>query len=94
MAQRALPPLEAMLADIQAKKDEMSRRYVKSERHTIQVDYITYCDEIAGFIGCLPRFWDTYWEDPEVRRDAASTREPAARGVLTRAASASALVYA
>ena len=58
-----------MLADIQAKKDEMSRRYVKSERHTIQVDYITYCDEIADIIGCSPRFWDTYWEDQEVRRD-------------------------
>jgi len=28
------------------------QRYKRSPRHTIQVDYVTYMDELAGKVGC------------------------------------------
>ena len=41
-----------MFADIEQKKTEMAERYVDSTRHTIQVEYIQFMDEIAVEIGC------------------------------------------
>ncbi|KAJ3329983.1 Cyclopentanone 1,2-monooxygenase (CPMO) [Blyttiomyces sp. JEL0837] len=31
--------------------------YTPRERHTIQVDYVTYMDEIAELVGCKPDLW-------------------------------------
>jgi hypothetical protein len=56
-----------MQADVAAKKAEMRARYVASERHTVQVDYIPYCDELAALIGCKPRLLPLLLRDPEVR---------------------------
>jgi len=70
-SQAKLPSANAMMKDINDKKAEMKKRYKASERHTIQVDYITYSDEIADLIGCKPRFWNLFFRDPEVRAAAA-----------------------
>ncbi|CAB3398668.1 unnamed protein product [Caenorhabditis bovis] len=71
-----LPTTELMIADIAKKKAEMKRRYFESIKHTIQVDYMTYMDEIAEIIGCLPpmakyfisypRFWMKLFMGPNV----------------------------
>ena len=45
-----------MWEDITAKDDAMKARYVESLRHTIQVDWIPYFDEIAELVGCKPNF--------------------------------------
>lgn len=39
-------------------------RYVTSQRHTIQVDYIDYMDEISEMVGVRPRFLRTLLTDP------------------------------
>uniref|UniRef100_A0A667ZC43 Flavin-containing monooxygenase n=1 Tax=Myripristis murdjan TaxID=586833 RepID=A0A667ZC43_9TELE len=49
-----LPSVAAMLKDVQCKQDTMAARYVTSQRHTIQVDYISYMDEIAELVGVKP----------------------------------------
>ncbi|XP_077987004.1 flavin-containing monooxygenase 5-like [Glandiceps talaboti] len=59
-----LPSKEVMMADIQAKKDAMATRYVKSQRHTIQVDYIEYMDEIANQIEVRPNLLRLFFSDP------------------------------
>jgi hypothetical protein len=38
----ALPAPDAMRADIAAERERMFRRYVRSARHTMQVDYDDY----------------------------------------------------
>jgi len=43
-----------MMTDIQSKVTEMKEKYVQTQRHTIQVDYIEYMDELAELNGCLP----------------------------------------
>ena len=43
-----------MWADIRGKADAMAARYVKTQRHTIQVDHIPFLDELAELIGCKP----------------------------------------
>uniref|UniRef100_UPI0037E91EB2 flavin-containing monooxygenase 5-like isoform X1 n=2 Tax=Semicossyphus pulcher TaxID=241346 RepID=UPI0037E91EB2 len=61
-----LPSEAAMIKDIQCKKDSMARRYVSSQRHTIQVDYISYMDEVAEQVGVRPSIPRLLLTDPRV----------------------------
>lgn len=45
-----LPSIKDMEEDIKKLQDEMTNRYVNSRRHTVQVDYMSYMDDI-GEIG-------------------------------------------
>ncbi|KAK3846159.1 MAG: flavin monooxygenase-like protein [Linnemannia gamsii] len=49
-----LPSEQEMDKGIVALKKYISTRYDDAPRHTIQVDYIPYCDNLAAKIGCLP----------------------------------------
>lgn len=49
-----LPNKDAMLKDIQDKRDVMSERFVQSARHTLEIDVIPFSDEIAAMVGCKP----------------------------------------
>ena len=49
-----LPSRVNMDADIDEKIQRMSQRYVASPRHTVQVDHMDYCNEIADQVGCRP----------------------------------------
>jgi dimethylaniline monooxygenase (N-oxide forming) len=50
-----LPSAEKMLADIKGKAEANARRYVKSPRHTIQVNHTEFMDELGDMIGCVCR---------------------------------------
>uniref|UniRef100_A0A8C3JJ47 Flavin-containing monooxygenase n=1 Tax=Calidris pygmaea TaxID=425635 RepID=A0A8C3JJ47_9CHAR len=52
-----LPPRHDMEADIE---------YVKSQRHTIQVDYIPYMDELACQVGVKPNLLALFLTDPKL----------------------------
>ena len=62
--QARLPPRYEMEAAVKKAKDDMSKRYIKSQRHTIQVDWITYMDAVAMEIGVKPDLWKLFWSDP------------------------------
>ncbi|ELU17934.1 hypothetical protein CAPTEDRAFT_222532 [Capitella teleta] len=49
-----LPSAAAMWRDIKGKQSAMKRRYVASQRHTVQVDFTPFMDELADLIGCRP----------------------------------------
>jgi dimethylaniline monooxygenase (N-oxide forming) len=49
-----LPTRVKMDEDIDEKVHQMSERYVASPRHTVQVDYVDYCNDIADQIDCRP----------------------------------------
>ncbi|OZC08567.1 Flavin-binding monooxygenase-like protein [Onchocerca flexuosa] len=57
-----LPFHGEMLADIKFKQAEIKKRYFKSNKHTVQVDYIKYMDEIAEQIGCKPNLKKIFTE--------------------------------
>uniref|UniRef100_A0A8B9Q198 Flavin-containing monooxygenase n=1 Tax=Apteryx owenii TaxID=8824 RepID=A0A8B9Q198_APTOW len=61
-----LPPRRDMEADINQKKEEMAKRYVRSQRHTIQVDYIPYMDELACQLGVKPNLLMLFLIDPRL----------------------------
>jgi dimethylaniline monooxygenase (N-oxide forming) len=50
-----LPSSLKMDKDIDEKVHQMSKRYVSSPRHTVQVDHVEYCNEIADQVGCRPK---------------------------------------
>lgn len=61
-----LPTLDGMQRDIKSKQEAMARRYVSSQRHTIQVDFINYMDEIADLVGVQPRISRLLLTDPRL----------------------------
>ncbi|KAM8931077.1 flavin-containing monooxygenase 5-like [Pelodytes ibericus] len=61
-----LPSKEDMLKDIAMKKKELESRYVASPRHTIQVDFMEYLDEIASQFGAKPSLLRFLVTDPKL----------------------------
>ncbi|XP_076307472.1 flavin-containing monooxygenase 5-like [Tachypleus tridentatus] len=59
-----LPPLEDMMTDIRQKTEFMTKRYFASPRHTIQVDWINYMDEIASLLKVKPNLPRLLVTDP------------------------------
>uniref|UniRef100_A0A8C3JJ05 Flavin-containing monooxygenase n=1 Tax=Calidris pygmaea TaxID=425635 RepID=A0A8C3JJ05_9CHAR len=57
-----LPPRHDMEADIEQKKEAMAKR----QRHTIQVDYIPYMDELACQVGVKPNLLALFLTDPKL----------------------------
>lgn len=59
-----LPKKNEMTQNVHDKLETMARRYVTSRRHTIQVDYVDYIEELAKMIGAdldMKKLWK---EDP------------------------------
>ncbi|XP_070532961.1 flavin-containing monooxygenase 5-like [Ptychodera flava] len=61
-----LPSQETMIIDINRRKEAAASRYVKSPRHTLQVDYIAYMDEIGTEIGVTPNFLRLFLTKPKL----------------------------
>ncbi|XP_051864834.1 flavin-containing monooxygenase 5-like isoform X2 [Pristis pectinata] len=61
-----LPTVPDMMSDIMQKKERMEKRYVKSRRHTIQVDFVPYADELAEQIGVKPDVMRLFLRDPRL----------------------------
>ncbi|KAJ8038917.1 Dimethylaniline monooxygenase [N-oxide-forming] 5 [Holothuria leucospilota] len=59
-----LPCKEKMYQDITDKKEAMVKRYVPSQRHTIQVDPVAYMDDVAIEFGVKPNFSKMLLSDP------------------------------
>lgn len=59
-----LPTKHEMEVDIQKKRDQNKERYAKSERHTIQVDYIPYMDEVNSLFGAKPNLLKMLFTNP------------------------------
>ncbi|XP_073331867.1 flavin-containing monooxygenase 5-like [Pagrus major] len=61
-----LPSMAAMQKDVQFKQKEMAERYVTSPRHTIQIDFVRYMDEIAKLVGVRPNILWLLLTDPRL----------------------------
>ncbi|UXI17483.1 Armadillo segment polarity protein [Sarcoptes scabiei] len=59
----SLPTRSYMEKDI-AEKLRFQSRFYQSERHTIQVDWVPFMEELANEIGCSPPLWKYLFEDP------------------------------
>ncbi|KAG8189373.1 hypothetical protein JTE90_021876 [Oedothorax gibbosus] len=59
-----LPTREEMEIDIQRKREANKKRYANSQRHTIQVDYIPYMDEICSLFGAKPNLFKIFFTNP------------------------------
>ena len=57
-----LPSREVMLQDMK-QKDKVQERYYESERHTIQVDWVDFMDDLAREIGVFPPIFKYLFTD-------------------------------
>ena len=63
-----LPDRQTMSAEIETKKQLIRQRYYNSDRHTIQVDWISFMDELAAQVGVKPPLLKYFFTDPELWR--------------------------
>ncbi|PAV85248.1 hypothetical protein WR25_01004 isoform B [Diploscapter pachys] len=59
-----IPNQVNMIKDIESKRRQMEREFVASRRHTIQVYYPSYMDELAELYGCKPKIFRRCFTDP------------------------------
>ncbi|KFM81852.1 Dimethylaniline monooxygenase [N-oxide-forming] 5, partial [Stegodyphus mimosarum] len=59
-----LPSEEEMMEDIRKKDKEMRKRYFGGPRHTIQMDWINFMDELAELAGVKPDLASMFFNDP------------------------------
>lgn len=59
-----LPSKDDMIFDIKKKKDDMLKRYYPGSKHTMQVDWVPFMDEIASQFGAKPNLWKYFFTDP------------------------------
>ncbi|ELT99535.1 hypothetical protein CAPTEDRAFT_219911 [Capitella teleta] len=63
---KLLPSREKMWEDIRKKEAAMAARFYASPRHTIQVDFIPFMDELADLLGCKPNLKQLWVTDPRL----------------------------
>lgn len=63
---KTLPSQSEMMAEITKAQEEIAKRYVDSQRHTIQGDYIQTMEEIAEFVGVKPNLLSLAFTDPKL----------------------------
>ncbi|KAM5256058.1 flavin-containing monooxygenase 5 [Ctenodactylus gundi] len=63
---KTLPSQSEMMAEITKSQEEMAKRYVESQRHTIQGDYIETMEDIAEMVGVRPNLLSLTFTDPKL----------------------------
>lgn len=59
----SLPSKEAMWKDIMADKEFRKWRFHEGEKHTVEVDWINYLDDIYSQFGAKPNLWWYFFTD-------------------------------
>lgn len=55
-----------MIKDIELKRNLMKQRFSQSERHTLQVDWVAFMEEIADIINVKPNLFKYLFTDPKL----------------------------
>ncbi|XP_072625594.1 flavin-containing monooxygenase 5 [Canis lupus baileyi] len=63
---KTLPSESEMKAEITKAQDKIDKRYVESQRHTIQGDYIDTMEELADLVGVRPNLLSLAFTDPKL----------------------------
>ncbi|XP_058992579.1 flavin-containing monooxygenase 5 isoform X1 [Mustela lutreola] len=63
---KTLPSQSEMNAEIARAQEEISKRYVESQRHTIQGDYVDTMEELADLVGVRPNLLSLAFTDPKL----------------------------
>lgn len=61
-----LPSVDQIRKEIAFKNEANAKRYVESTRHTVQVDWIPFMDELADLIGAKPNLLKMAITDPKL----------------------------
>ncbi|XP_006900388.1 PREDICTED: dimethylaniline monooxygenase [N-oxide-forming] 5 [Elephantulus edwardii] len=63
---KTLPSKNEMITEISKVQEEMEKRYVTSQRHTIQGDYMDTMEELAELVGVKPNLLSLAFTDPRL----------------------------
>lgn len=63
---KTLPSKSEMIREIAKFQENMAKRYVDSQRHTIQGDYIDTMEELADLVGVRPNLLSLAFSDPRL----------------------------
>ncbi|XP_024430260.2 flavin-containing monooxygenase 5 isoform X1 [Desmodus rotundus] len=63
---KTLPSQSEMIVEITKAREQIEKRYVESQRHTIQGDYIDTTEELADLVGVKPNLLYLAFTDPKL----------------------------
>ncbi|XP_004646243.1 dimethylaniline monooxygenase [N-oxide-forming] 5 [Octodon degus] len=63
---KTLPSKHEMMEEITKVQEKIEKRYVESQRHTIQGDYIATMEELADLVGVRPNLLPLAFTDPKL----------------------------
>ncbi|XP_054419266.1 flavin-containing monooxygenase 5 isoform X5 [Pteronotus mesoamericanus] len=63
---KTLPSQSEMITEITKDQEKMEKRYVDSQRHTIQGDYVDTMEELADLVGVKPNLLSLAFTDPKL----------------------------
>ncbi|KAL4686886.1 hypothetical protein H8959_019014 [Pygathrix nigripes] len=63
---KTLPSQSEMMAEISKTQEKIEKRYVESQRHTIQGDYIDTMEDLADLVGVRPNLLSLAFTDPKL----------------------------
>uniref|UniRef100_A0A0R3RRI2 Flavin-containing monooxygenase n=1 Tax=Elaeophora elaphi TaxID=1147741 RepID=A0A0R3RRI2_9BILA len=61
-----LPGKEGMKKDIKRQKEIMASRFLKNRRHTLEIDYVSYMDQLGKKFGVKPNLLKYWFTDPRL----------------------------
>lgn len=61
-----MPPIPDRLKEIECRHNSVAKKYTNSTRHTIQVEWIPYMDNLSSEIGAKPNMWKMAVMDPKL----------------------------
>ena len=63
---RPLPKLTIMMEEVKRRRAHIRAQYHEGARHTVQVDYVPYMEELASHFGVKPNLWRYLITDPKL----------------------------
>ncbi|XP_055979806.1 flavin-containing monooxygenase 5 [Sorex fumeus] len=63
---KTLPSKSEMMSEIAKTQEKLAKRYVESQRHTIQVDYVDTMEDLAELVGAKPNLLSLALTDPRL----------------------------
>ncbi|GBN05608.1 Dimethylaniline monooxygenase [N-oxide-forming] 2 [Araneus ventricosus] len=61
-----LPSTKVMLQDIEKRYKDNLKRYAPSEKMSVRIDYVQYCDDVASKFGAKPNLLKIFFTDPKL----------------------------
>ena len=63
---RPLPELPVMMSEVKHRRTKLKSQYYEGAKHSVQVEFVSYMEELARQFGVRPNMWEYFTTDPKL----------------------------